>query len=49
MIESWQVAFFGAKLLLTGGTSSDAALAAGKPITTNLLVPPKLGYSVCAL
>ena len=29
MIESGQVAFFGAKLLLTGRTSSDAALAVG--------------------
>ena len=29
MIESRQVAFFGAKLLLTGRTSSDAALAVG--------------------
>ena len=28
-IESRQVAFFGAKLLLIGGTSSDAALAVG--------------------
>ena len=28
-IESRQVAFFGAKLLLSGGTSSDAALAVG--------------------
>ena len=29
MIESRQAAFFGAKLLLTGGTSSDAALVVG--------------------
>ena len=29
MIESRQVAFFGVKLLRTGGTSSDAALAVG--------------------
>ena len=50
MIEPRQVAFFGAKLLLTGRTSSDAALAVGV-LAGSLphIFIQKYGYSVCAL